>query len=440
MDTTNVSVKEYSNLDDGVDTVSSQNKLEISNEVSISETNIVNSHDDNLNGIPSVVALSSTNNSNYEDNEGKLQASIAVVDDGSADVLAISNENNVVSVSSDSSNVLSASKKVATKLSVGDTSYSKSGTVFKVTLKDASGKAIVGQKVSLKVNGKVFSALSNRYGVALIKTAALNVGTYSIAVSYSGNTKYSGSSISKKVKVLSSVSGNDITKYYGYYSTYTAKFLRDGAALANTAITFNLDGKTFKRTTDADGTVKLSIYLKVGSHVISSVNPYSKEKLSNKIIVKKDESVITHNPSVTYVPTKTKFTFVVALKSKHNVALKDGTVYFKYNNKTVTAVTDKNGRASIVLPALSKGTYKIEYGFTGSDMFYASSGSAKLVVQDSLYTFKSSSLSAKYQDGSRFVVKLLYADVNKPAVNKDVRFVVNGKAFNTKPTPKVAQA
>lgn len=135
MDTTNVSVKEYSNLDDGVDTVSSQNKLEISNEVSISETNIVNSHDDNLNGIPSVVALSSTNNSNYEDNEGKLQASIAVVDDGSADVLAISNENNVVSVSSDSSNVLSASKKVATKLSVGDTSYSKSGTVFKVTLK-----------------------------------------------------------------------------------------------------------------------------------------------------------------------------------------------------------------------------------------------------------------------------------------------------------------
>ena len=48
VDNTNVSITEYSNLDDDVNASSIQNKLEISNEDSISETNIVNSHDDNL--------------------------------------------------------------------------------------------------------------------------------------------------------------------------------------------------------------------------------------------------------------------------------------------------------------------------------------------------------------------------------------------------------
>ncbi|WP_303372701.1 Ig-like domain repeat protein, partial [Methanobrevibacter sp.] len=434
MDTTNVSVKEYSNLDDSVDTVSLQNKLEISNEVSISETNIVNSHDDNLKGYPSSVVLSSTNNSSYEDDDGKLQTPVTD-DEEDGDVLAVSNESSAVSTSSSSSDVLSASK-TSTKLSIADTSYSKLGTVFKVTLKDKSGKAIVGQKIALKVNGKIYSALSNRYGTATIKTPALKVGKYSVMAAYSGNSKYSKSSISKTVKVFHSVSGNDITKYYGYYSLYNAKFLRDGAALANTAVSFTVDGKSYKRTTDAKGIARLNIYLKVGSHVISSINPYSKEKLSNKILVKKDGSKISHSPSTTYIATKTKYVFYVSLKSKHNKEIKDGTVYFKYNNKTVTSVTDKNGKASIVIPALSKGTYNIDYSFEGSSNFYASSGSAKLIVNDPIYTFKSSKLSMGYKDGSRFIVKLLYSDVNNVAVNKDVRFIVDGKIYKTKTNSK----
>ncbi len=47
-DSADVSVKEDSNLDDDVQTSSSQDKLEISDEDSISETNMVNSQNDNL--------------------------------------------------------------------------------------------------------------------------------------------------------------------------------------------------------------------------------------------------------------------------------------------------------------------------------------------------------------------------------------------------------
>ena len=59
-DNTNVSITEYSNLDDDDNTLSVQNKLEISNEVSISEANIVNSQNDNLGDYSSNDVLSSS--------------------------------------------------------------------------------------------------------------------------------------------------------------------------------------------------------------------------------------------------------------------------------------------------------------------------------------------------------------------------------------------
>ena len=215
VDNTNVSITEYSNLDDDVNASSIQNKLEISNEDSISETNIVNSHDDNLENYPSDTVLSSSIISDYEDNNGTYDSSLVSIADEKLSI-AISDIDDVVSVSSHNSDVLGNSSKVATKLSVSDTSYSKSGTVFKVTLKDNSGKALNNQKISLKVNGKTYSANTNNQGIASIKTAALSVGTYTLSLTYAGNSNYTASSLSKKVKVLSSVKGSDIKKYYGY--------------------------------------------------------------------------------------------------------------------------------------------------------------------------------------------------------------------------------
>ena len=156
VDTTNVSIKEYSNLDDNDDTLSVQNKLEISNEDSISETNIVNSHDDNLGNSHYDAILSNSINSDYENNNGTLKASFENIGAENNSYLS-STVDNVVSVSSDKSDVLGAKSKIATKLSVSDTTYNKANTIFKVTLKDNSSNTLKNQKVSLKVNGKTFN-------------------------------------------------------------------------------------------------------------------------------------------------------------------------------------------------------------------------------------------------------------------------------------------
>ena len=72
-DSVNVSNTEDSNLnDDNVDTLSVQNKLEISNEDSISQTNIVNSHDDNRgNYSDEVIKIDSDNEDIYSTSDVK---------------------------------------------------------------------------------------------------------------------------------------------------------------------------------------------------------------------------------------------------------------------------------------------------------------------------------------------------------------------------------
>ena len=67
---------------------------------------------------------------------------------------------------------LTASSKVSAKIDVVDTHYSKSATYFKVTLKDTKGNSISNQKISFKVNGVTYTAITDKNGIATLKISA----------------------------------------------------------------------------------------------------------------------------------------------------------------------------------------------------------------------------------------------------------------------------
>ncbi|WP_458404800.1 Ig-like domain-containing protein [Methanobrevibacter sp.] len=436
VDSLNVSDTEYSNLiEDNDDSLSAQNKLEISSEDSISETNIVNSHDDNLGNYPDE-SLSIYNDSYYEDNNHKQSTSdnVAVINDTTLS-LSSSSTNNVATDSSSNNNVnaassavKSATKTVSTKLSISNTHYAKKATYFDVTLKDKSGNPLTNQKVSLKVKGVTYSAKTNKNGVARIKAASLAVGTYTVSLSYAGNSNYSSSSLSKKVKVLSSISGSDLTKYYGYTSSYKVTFWKGGMALANTAVSFKLNGKTYTKTTNSKGVAKLDIDLAAGKYTVTATNPYSKEKVSHNIVVKKDKTTLKADTKKLYVIVKEKGKFTVTLKSKHKVLIKNAKIKFTYNNKTVTVKTNKNGKASLTIPVLSKGTYKITYKYAGNKNYYSDSGSGKIIVKGAATKISASSVKMKYNDGSKFKVKLTTAS-GEALDHEQIIIKVNGKTY-----------
>ncbi|MBQ8016554.1 MAG: Ig-like domain repeat protein [Methanobrevibacter sp.] len=70
----------------------------------------------------------------------------------------------------------------------------------KITLKSA-GKAIAGKKVTIHVNGKSFSAKTNKKGVATIKVKLTKKGTYSYVASFAGDSTYNAGLKAGKIVV-----------------------------------------------------------------------------------------------------------------------------------------------------------------------------------------------------------------------------------------------
>ena len=58
------------------------------------------------------------------------------------------------------------------------------------TLKNNKGKAISGKKIVFKVNGKKYTAKTNKKGIATVKVKVAKKKTYKVTVSFKGDSTY----------------------------------------------------------------------------------------------------------------------------------------------------------------------------------------------------------------------------------------------------------
>ena len=427
-------VSDVSNTEDSNLTIDnanalSQENLEVSSENSISEANLVNSHDDNLNDYPKDSLLKVSGESYYEDNgEQKL---------GLANDIA----NETVSVSDDDvelgncvgDSVVSAAEKIMTNITVKNMHYSNT-TTFKVKLQDVNGNYLKKQTVSLEVNGKKYTGKTNSKGNTYIKTATLQVGTYDVTLSYAGNSNYSSASLLKKVKISPSLKGTNLNKVYGESKYYSVTFWNDRSVLSNTGVTFYVGDKKYVAKTDSNGVAVLKDDFKPGKYTITAINPVTNENVTNNLVVKKDTIAIKGKSKV-YVPVNSKYYYIVTLASSSHAVQKDCKVSFSIANTTFTATTNKDGKASIVIPNLKKGTYDISCKFGGNEYYYSSNSSGKVSIVSPSTKFIASDLKMKYNDGSKFSVT--FTDKSgKPLTNKTIKFVLNEKAYYSKTNSK----
>ena len=71
---------------------------------------------------------------------------------------------------------------------------------YQVTLKTNKNKVYKKQKITIKVNGKTYSAKTSSKGIATFKLTKLTKkGTFKATVKYSGNSKFKA--VTKKVKI-----------------------------------------------------------------------------------------------------------------------------------------------------------------------------------------------------------------------------------------------
>lgn len=415
-----VSNTEDSNLTNDNAVALSQEKLEVSSGNSISETNLVNSHDDNLNDYPKDSLLMASDESYYEDNE---EQKLGLAEDDINETVSVSNDDSAVS----------AADKIQTSITAKNMHYS-STTTFKVVLQDANGNYLNKQTVSLEVNGNKYTGKTNSKGNAYIETATLPVGTHDVTLSYAGNSNYAPVSVLKKVKISTSLNGKDLKKSYGESKYYTVTFWKERSALNYTSVTFNIGDKKYVAKTDANGVAILKEDLKPGKYVVTTTNPYSKENLTNTIVVKKDSTSIAGKSKV-YIPKGNTYYYKVDVTSNHSAPVKNSKVSFTIAGTTLTAVTDKNGKANIAIPSLKKGTYDLTYNLEKNDYLYTSNSSAKIYVINPSTKFKASNLKLKYKQSSKFSVT--FTDKSGKALpDKQIKFVFNGEKYYTKTDSK----
>ena len=174
----------------------------------------------------------------------------------------------------------------------------------------------------------------------------------------------------------------------------TGKYLKatlkdvNGKAWAKQTVYIKINGKTYKKTTNAKGQVSLKITLPVKKSYTATVTyngnaNYVKSSASAKVVVKKATPKMTAKKSTFKVKKAKKYT--VVLKNNKGKAMKKAkiTLTTKVKGKTVklTVKTKNNGNATFNLKKLATaGKYTAKVKFAGNTNFKAVTKTVKITV------------------------------------------------------------
>ena len=312
------------------------------------------------------------------------------------DVTGNLKKSNSISFVSTGDTILSLQRILVTSFNKTKTSISAGkvnmvyldGTKLVAKLKDSSGKAISKKVVSITINGKTYSKTTNSTGqVALGISLAPN--TYNTTLAFSGDAKYIKSSASVNVVVkkgtptITAAAKTFETSLKTKVYTITLKNHKK-EAMASTAVSIKVDGKTYSAKTNSSGvaTFKITDLTNKGPHI--AVITYAGNKYYNKVtknvtIYVKSTPVIVAKAATFKASTKTK-TYTITLKADSKI-VKSAKMTLKVNKITYNATTDSKGVATFKITQLTKkGEYTAQIAFAGSKYYKAASKSVKITV------------------------------------------------------------
>ena len=279
------------------------------------------------------------------------------------------------------------------------------GTRFKANLSN-NQEAIKNASVEFTINGISYNRFSDESGQASI-SLRLNPGNYNIT------TKYLEITNNNTIIIKSTIEASDVVKIYKNSTQYWAKFLnKNGDALKNTMITYNINGVFYNRQTNDNGMCKLNINLNQGQYILTAYNPQTDEMKSNLITVL--PSITENRDVIKYYRNASKYS--AKLLSKDGKTAGSGeSARFNINGVFYTRQSDIYGIVSLNLN-LEPGKYIITVYYDDCAV------SNNITILSTIYT---NNLTMSYKDGSKFKVNLVNGQGN-PAEDEELTFNING--------------
>ena len=273
--------------------------------------------------------------------------------------------------------------------------------IIGVKLVDLYGKEIVNQSVNIEIyRGDIIYSnrnISDSEGMVYF-IVDLENGEYMGSFSYSGNDWYEKTSAGFSISInrdadtntSASLSGEDLTQYYGESQYFNITFKDDNAnTVEGKVISVSIIGESSYRnynlTTDADGVCRLKIDLDCGNYTIN----YKYDNLyygihingTNKIcVLKTPTSLNAENLIVKYGDWKF---YEVNLRDINGNDIKGKTLFFTLSSsdgvKNYNVTTDDYGKSRIKID-FNPGTYDVDIIFDGDGNYYGSSNSGKIII------------------------------------------------------------
>ena len=271
-----------------------------------------------------------------------------------------------------------------------------------------------GQIINFKVDGKKYTARTNKNGVAKIKLQSIKAGTYTVKYSFAKTAFYKASSAKSKLYVLPSKTPTFTVKStttfgQGAGTPFKLALTSGSVPIVNKKVTLTLKGTKYTLTTDSKGIVSLPINLDIGTYTISYTNK-AFSKLNSKT-GSTTINVVKRTPTTIKWTSATSFnqgteTCKILVQDSNGKAISGGTVKLTVNSKTYTATTSSTGYATFTI-SFPVGNPTASYSFSGNNLNAPSSGQTTLQVK------KITSISIKNLVTAANTVKNYYQNNNK---------------------------
>jgi hypothetical protein len=234
------------------------------------------------------------------------------------------------------------------------TKFYKDPQKFTVTVTDAKGQVAPNRTVDITINGVTYKRITDENGTASLNIN-LGAGEYPVSVAVDDVV------VNSTVIVKSTIYASDVVKMFRNDTQYYAIFSdANGTILANTNVSFNINGVIYNRTTDANGTAKMNINMAAGDYIITATNPVTGEMKSNSIKV---ISLIEPDDLTKYYKNTSQF--VVRIHSADGAYVGAGEeVTFNINGVFYTRTTNATGHAKLNINLMA-GQYIITSSYNG---------------------------------------------------------------------------
>lgn len=230
------------------------------------------------------------------------------------------------------------------------TMYYRDGTKYVVVVRDQDGNPISEVPVQISVCGKTYSRVTDENGSAYLSLRLIN-GTYAVNATITNTTSTNSSNVVIKNwnSSLINIVPENLTKYYKDQNQLKVHVSHNGSSLEKVDVYFVVLGKTYKRTTDENGTAKMTINLKPGTYNIDVFvkcvdgNPSNNTKVVVKKWNKNDVKFVVNKLTKNYRDSN-KFT---AKLTYNGYGIAGEKVKFTLGKKTYTRTTNSDGVASL---------------------------------------------------------------------------------------------